>query len=247
MLGRGASVTRARTLENGVDLLLHVPSSVHIVPGHVATVVLTGGSRRRGRVYGAELRALRVDVAALGLPQMQVHDHGLYAASVSPSEGQRTQAPRIAYAMKQVLPWHAEEEDPILESIARRERGDLRSAGALLVDMLRRDLRCIDAHAHLGNLAFLRCAEHARAHYEVGIAIGDHALGPDFRGVLPWSYVGNRPFLRCLHGLGLSLWRRERLNEAAQVFERLLSLNPTDQQRAGQCLKDVRAGRVWED
>ena len=148
--------------------------------------------------------------------------------------------------MEEALPVVAGVEDPILESVARKERGDLAGAAAMLADLLRRDLRCIDAHAHLGNLAFRVCAEHARRHYAVGVAIGDHALGPDFCGALPWSYLGNRPFLRCLHGLGLSLWRLGRLEEAARVFERLLLLNPEDEQGARRCWQDVRAGCSWE-
>lgn len=32
-------------------------------------------------------------------------------------------------------------------------------------------------------------------------------MGLDFDGVLPWGCPDNRPILRCLHGLGLCLWR----------------------------------------
>ena len=237
--GRG---TLVRALQAGADFFVQAPNPPHLVPGQVATLVLERRSCRRGRASVAgELRALRVDVAALGLPKLRLHERGELAVDATREE------PRRAYEMDQVLPGAPEGEDPIFASIARRERGDLTGAVAALVGLLRRDLRCIDAHAHLGNMAFQVCAAHARAHYEVGVAFGDHALGPDFCGVLPWSYLDNRPFLRCLHGLGLSLWRLGRMVEAARVFERLVWLNPADDQGARQCLQDVRSERAWED
>jgi hypothetical protein len=59
--------------------------------------------------------------------------------------------------------------------------------------------------------------------------------------------IYNRPFLRCLHGYGLCLWRLGRLAEAQQTFERVLSLNPNDNQGVRFCWEDVRHGRSWED
>lgn len=111
---------------------------------------------------------------------------------------------------------------------------------------LHRDLRCIDAHAGLGNLEFERAPERAIVHYEIGSRIAELSLPPDFGGVLPWGRVYNRPFLRCLHGYGLCLWRLGRTAAAEQVFLRMLSLNPNDNQGVRACLADVRAGRSWE-
>jgi hypothetical protein len=39
------------------------------------------------------------------------------------------------------------------------------------------------------------------------------SLGEKFEGVLPWGMIDNRPFLRCLSGLGLCLWRLERFED----------------------------------
>lgn len=72
----------------------------------------------------------------------------------------------------------------------------------LLMDALLRDLRCLDAHAHLGNLAFDGTPEEAILHYEVGVRIGELPLPAGFEGVLPWGALYIRPFLRCLHGYG---------------------------------------------
>lgn len=109
------------------------------------------------------------------------------------------------------------------------------------------DLRCIDAHAHLGNLEFDRWPERAVVHYELGIRIGELSLPAGFDGLLVWGRIYNRPFLRCLHGYGLCLWRLGRVAEAERVFERILSLNPNDNQGARFCWDDVRQGRRWEE
>lgn len=75
--------------------------------------------------------------------------------------------------------------------------------------------------------------------------IGELSLGGGFDGVLPWGRTDNRPFLRCLHGFGLALWRLGLNSNAADVFERMLWLNPTDNQGARFLLNEVRAGRDW--
>jgi hypothetical protein len=109
------------------------------------------------------------------------------------------------------------------------------------------DLRCLDAHAHLGNLVFEHTPREAVRHFEVGVRIGELSLGPRFDGLLPWGLIDNRPFLRCLHGFGLCFWRLGRFEEAGRVFERMLWLNPTDNQGVRFLIDDVRAGRDWRD
>ena len=251
VLARNAREVQVRMIETGEDVTVR-PSRTraslppHIVPGQVATLVLGFGLRRPGYAVG-ELRSFRVDAVALRLRKLRLHERGVLAVSANLPKARVTlEGPRSAHEMQQVLPSIKGGRDPILASIRRRERGELDRAAALLLGLVRRDFRCIDAHAHLGNLAFWVCAEHARLHYEVGAAIGDHALGPDFRGALPWLYENNRPFLRCLYGLGLSLWRLGRMRDAARVFGRMLWLNPADEQGAGRCLRHVRAGCPWE-
>lgn len=39
------------------------------------------------------------------------------------------------------------------------------------------DLRCLDAHAHLGNLAFDHWPQEALRHYAVGLRIGELSVG----------------------------------------------------------------------
>jgi hypothetical protein len=79
----------------------------------------------------------------------------------------------------------------------------------------------------------------------VGVRIGEMTLGAEFDGVLPWGLIDNRPFLRCLHGYGLCLWRLGHVAEAAPVFERMLWMNPSDNQGERFNLASVRQGREW--
>jgi len=139
------------------------------------------------------------------------------------------------------------ESDPICDSNELKSAGDFAGARRILMDLCQADLRCLDAHAHLGNFDFDRSAEDAIRHYEVGVRIGELSLAPNFDGLLPWGLIDNRPFLRCMHGFGLCLWRLGRFEEAGRIFDRMLWLNPADNQGVRFVIDEVLAGTAWED
>ncbi|MFV2081968.1 MAG: tetratricopeptide repeat protein, partial [bacterium] len=89
--------------------------------------------------------------------------------------------------------------------------------------------------------------EFAIRHYEVGLRIGELSLGDGFEGVLLWGHIDNRPFLRCMHSYGLCLWQLGRFEEAARIFDRMLWLNPSDNQGVRFLIEEVRAGTGWEE
>ena len=152
--------------------------------------------------------------------------------------------------MEQVIPGEDPDnpwDDPITVSNDKKDAGDYAGARDILMQICRSDLRCLDAHAHLGNLLFDRRPKDAIRHYEVGVRIGELSLPKGFDGVLPWAVINNRPFLRCMSGYGLCLWRLERFQECAAVFERMLSMNPTDNQGVRLIIDEVRAGLPWHD
>ena len=153
--------------------------------------------------------------------------------------------------MEQVLPGADPEDgdpfsDPISKSNELKDAGDHRGAYKLLMELLESDLRCLDAYSHLGNLAFDHRPEVAIKHYEIGLRIGELSLGEEFDGVLPWGLIDNRPFLRCLHGYGLCVWRFGRFEEAEHIFERMLWLNPSDNQGARFLFNSVKDRKDWE-
>jgi len=191
-----------------------------------------------------EITSWRLDIAALGLTPLQLKEWGVWNPKDhywgEPDEPIEEWAkpimsggPRAEYEMEQVLPGENPDDpdtDPILEALELKEAGDSRGAHRILMNLLAADLRCLDAHAHLGNFVFDHSPEKAIRHYEVGVRIGELSLGEGFNGVLHWGCINNRPFLRCMHSYGLCLSRLGRLNEAEEVFTRMLWLNPSDNQ-----------------
>ena len=81
----------------------------------------------------------------------------------------------------------------------------------------------------------------------MGLRIGELSLGDGFEGLLPWGWIDNRPFLRCMRGFGLCLWRLNRFEEAGRIFDRMLWLNPSDNQGVRFVIEEVRSKRAWEN
>jgi hypothetical protein len=231
-------------------------------PGEIVTVSPRRKWRYGGHPYLAgEITASRTDIAALGLVPLKLTEMGIWNPKEhywgEPDEPIEpwakpiiTRGPRPEYEMEQVLPGKDPDNldtDPILEAVDMREAGNLKKARRMLMDVLTADLRCLDAHAHLGNFAFLRDPDTAVRHYDMGVKIGELSLSKDFNAVLPWGCTDNRPFLRCLHGYGLCLWRFGRMRDAEKVFTRMLWLNPTDNQGARSNLYDVKEGKAWHE
>ena len=152
--------------------------------------------------------------------------------------------------MDQVVPGRdpgEDETDPIGEAADLKEADDEAAAVRILMELCQVDLRCLDAHAHLGYCCFDHRVKDAIRHFEVGVRIGELSLPADFDGLLPWGYIDNRPFLRCLHGYGLCLWRQAQFDEAGRVFTRMLGFNPSDNQGVRFLIDDVRTRTPWED
>jgi hypothetical protein len=88
--------------------------------------------------------------------------------------------PRPMYEMEQILPGADPEDfdsDPILEANEIKDRGLIARAKKLLEKLLIKDVRCLDAHAHLGNIAFDKHVHTALDHYQRGVLIGELSLG----------------------------------------------------------------------
>ncbi len=156
---------------------------------------------------------------------------------------------RPCFEMEQVIPgvqpddWDA---DPILEAMDLHHAGHHRAATRLLEGLLAIDVRCVDAWAHLGLVAFeIRGPGPAAKFYETGVAFAEASLPPGFAGVLPRGMIDNRPFLRCLHGLALCAWRQRRWDDAEAIFIARIWLDPTGSYDALACLEPVRDRQRW--
>lgn len=254
---------RVRVLGEPGELTFRSPDILRVVPGHLVTLTI----ERRWSWYedayaNGRIEDVRVDVTKIGLVPLTLDGGELrdVAGYSDPFEEpdpyaalwmRLTAQPRLAFEFDAVawgsLPNREFDDNPTCEAAELADAGDFVAARKLLMETLGVDLRCLDAHAHLGNWAFDRSPERALAHYEVGVRIGELSLPSDFSGLLLWGELYNRPFLRCLHGLGLCLWRLGRLAEAEHTFERLLALNPADHQGVRFCWHDVRQRRSWQE
>ena len=58
--------------------------------------------------------------------------------------------------------------------------------------------------------------------------------------------IDNRPFLRCLYGLGLCALRQRRWVEAEAIFASLVWLDPTGSMSALACHEEVLRRQRWQ-
>jgi hypothetical protein len=255
--------TRVRILGEEGQVTFRSGDVWDIAPGHIATLAIERRWTWRGDAYASgKIDNPRIDIAKLGLEPLPLEGGELEVVAAHSEPFRRpdpyaalwrklASKPRPAFEFHAIawgaFPGLSSEENPVCDAAELREAGDEEGARELLMEVLGADLRCLDAHGHLGNLLFHRSPERALAHYEIGVRIGELSLSPGFDGLLPWGRIYNRPFLRCLHGYGLCLWRLGKLAEAQRVFERILSLNPNDNQGVRFCWQDVRNGGTWED
>jgi hypothetical protein len=255
------TAARCRLLGSDQIVTLRAGRLWQVVPGEIAVVKPHKQWRYAGHVHlSGEIESTRLDVAALGLIPLKLEGQGLWQPGEHywGEEGEPIEewakpiiawGPRPEYEMEQVLPGAGLDDpfsDPIGESNDRKDSGDAKGAYKILMDLCQTDLRCLDAHAHLGNFVFDHMPQDAIRHYEAGFRIGELSLPSSFDGLLPWGWIDNRPFLRCMHGYGLCLWRLGRFEEAGRIFDRMLWLNPSDNQGVRGLIGEVRARVAWE-
>jgi len=255
---------RCRLLGSGIEVTLRATGLWNVVPGEIAVVRPNKQWTYAGNPYlSGKIESTRLDVGALDLIPLKLEARGVWdpAQEYWGEEGEpvddwakpiiaRGQRPQ--FEMEQVLPGMDPDDpdpdaDPIGQAVDCNDSGDREGAYKILMGLCQADLRCLDAHAHLGNMVFDGRPEDAIRHYEAGFRIGELCLGKRFEGLLPWGWIDNRPFLRCMHGFGLCLWRLRRFREAGNIFSRMLWLNPSDNQGVRFVAGEVAANVVWEE
>ncbi|MFC1641591.1 hypothetical protein ACFL5O_02715 [Myxococcota bacterium] len=261
MLATKSNALRCRLLGTAREVTLRKAVRDEM-PGSIIAVKPTKQwTHARHPYLVGDVDSVRFDVSALGLVPLELRDRGEWDPEEEywGEDGEPMDewakpiilaGKRAMFEMQRVIPGadpYDFDSDPIVEASERNSAGDHVGARTILMNLLAQDLRRLDAHAHLGNFGFEHRPAQALHHYEMGVAIGALTLGERFEGALPWGLVDNRPFLRCLNGSGLCAWRLGDFPAARAVFERMLWLNPSDNQGARFDLAAVEAGRTWEE
>ena len=140
-----------------------------LVPGEIAVVRPAKQWVYAGNPYlSGVIESTRLDARALRLVPLRLEERGLWnpAEHYWGEEGEPIEdwakpiiarGPRPEFEMEQVLPGADSDDpfsDPIGESNDRKDSGDQEGAHKLLMDLCHTDLRCLDAHSHLGNFVF---------------------------------------------------------------------------------------------
>lgn len=159
---------------------------------------------------------------------------------------------RPAWEIENILPDNNSEEFdcPIGIGIDILESGDWTGAIRHMKGLIKKDGRCLDAYAHLGNWYFEYGEPHelntAKNFYKTGVAIGLKSIGNKINDVFPWGLIDNRPFFRCLNGLGLCFYRQRNPTDALSIFTKMIWLNPNDNQGARMLIDNIIDGLSWE-
>ena len=253
---------RCRLLGSERVITLRASRLWEVVPGMIVTVKARKQWRYAGHPYlSGEIQSTRIKVEALDLVPLGLEEIGMWDPTKHywgeedmPIEAWAqpiiAHGPRPEFRMEQVLPGQDSDDpfdDPITKSNDLKDAGQWAEAKKILIELCQADLRCLDAHAHLDNCAFDHRPQDTIRHYEVGVRIGELSLGNDFANVLQWGHIDNRPFLRCMHGYGLCLWRLGRFDEAQRIFDRILWMNPSDNQGVRFLIDEVKARTAWKD
>lgn len=247
VLSLDADLARVRRLDDGAVLGLRAADLRAIIPGLRLTVDVT----RRGKtLYAVRIRHARFDPDALALPPRPPQLFGPWPADLDLDHLPADIAADLRARPRDMFEMHIAsqvDEELLQRAIDRHEEGDALAAYTLLMRLAERDLGNLDVHLHLGNLVFEVILAVARSHYEIAVQLGDRRLGPEFDGVLSWHLVGNRAYVRSMHGLGLCQWRAGDFTAAERTFRRMLRLCPEDGVGARILLADVRARKLWND
>lgn len=141
------------------------------------------------------------------------------------------------------------ETDPVSDAADAMEAGDSKKAYRILTRLLEEYPECIDAPVHLGNKYFdsIYMLEQARHCYGTAIYIAEKKFPKNFDGVILWSRMMNRPYLRALYGYCVTNWRLKNFSEAFDTAIKMLRLNPPDNQGIRGIIEKIKNREDWRE
>ena len=181
---RKQEMARCRLLGADREITLRSTGVWDVAPGEIVTVMPRKHWSFAGHPYlSGDVTKTRFDPTALNLTPLKLTEQGAWnpdneywGEEDEPLEDWAKEiiarGPRPEYELENIIPGRPEDfdidTDPIIRAVELKDGGDPLEAYFALNDLLVADLRCLDAHAHLGNLAFDRSPETALRHYDIG-------------------------------------------------------------------------------
>lgn len=110
------------------------------------------------------------------------------------------------------------------------EQGNEEEAGCHFFKSIEIDPTYADGYNHLANIVWRkRDWGQAESLYRKAISFAEPEIKNVRRGAF-WGTFESRPYMRALQGLGLTTWKQGRLEEAKDIFLKMLKLNVNDNQ-----------------
>lgn len=130
-------------------------------------------------------------------------------------------------------------EDILDQGLEFLDQGDEEKAGRYFFKSIEIDPTYADGYNHLGNIAWRKGDwKQAESLYRKALECAEPEVKDIPEGGF-WGILETRPYMRALHGLGLTAWKQGRLEEAIKIFQQMLKLNPNDNQGARYLLGPV--------
>ena len=121
-------------------------------------------------------------------------------------------------------------EDTLDQGLDLLEQGDEEEAGRYFFKSIEMDPTYADGYNHLANIAWRKGDwKQAEGLYGKALEFAEPEIKDAPKGGF-WGILETRPYMRALHGLGLTVWKQGRLEEAIGIFKQMLKLNPNDNQ-----------------
>lgn len=110
------------------------------------------------------------------------------------------------------------------------DHGREEEAGHCFFNSVEIDPTYADGYNHLGNIAWRKGDwNQAEGLYQQALEVAGAEVKRVPEGEF-WGILETRPYMRALHGLGLTAWKQGHLDQAIDFFKRMLKLNPNDNQ-----------------
>lgn len=121
-------------------------------------------------------------------------------------------------------------EETLDEGLEFLDAGEEEEAGRYFFRSVEIDPTYADGYNHLGNIAWRKGDwKQAENLYRKAVQLAEPEVKDIPKGHF-WGILESRPYMRALHGLGLTAWKEGQIDEAIGIFKQMLELNPNDNQ-----------------